>query len=191
MASNREKYYITNTLLCLLKACENKKTIVELRNENIVEGLINYVDGFMNVTMSDVKFTSFRGDVSMFESFFVAGKNIRFVQIPDEIDMMAAIKAHAARAASAANVGLQETKRNPKSLNIWQQKSEASKLAQMKQMVHGSEAQMKMVQEAQLKMDSKAEAHDRMVNEAEAQMKKLHRTEAIRTDRPIEPDSSK
>jgi small nuclear ribonucleoprotein (snRNP)-like protein len=91
MASEREKFLIRNTLISLLKAVEGQVTTVELRNENIVIGKIENVDSYMNILMKDVVFKSYRGTSQNFSSFFVQGTNIRYVQIPDEIDMREAI----------------------------------------------------------------------------------------------------
>ena len=88
METNREKYFISNSMICLLKAVEGKETIVELRNERIVEGHIDKVDGYMNITMSDVTLKlPLVGTERKFDSFYVTGSNIRYVHIPDEIDM--------------------------------------------------------------------------------------------------------
>lgn len=64
---------------------------MELRNENTVTGRVENVDSFMNIVMTDVVFKSYRGISQNFSSFFVQGANIRYVHIPDEIDMRAAI----------------------------------------------------------------------------------------------------
>ncbi|XP_071123496.1 U7 snRNA-associated Sm-like protein LSm10 [Mytilus edulis] len=91
MASNRQKFLIKNSLISLLKALEGKVTTVELRNEHTVTGTIDYVDGFMCVSMSNVCFKTLSGKMTNFEQFYIQGPNIRFVQIPDEIDMKKAI----------------------------------------------------------------------------------------------------
>ncbi|XP_062589553.1 U7 snRNA-associated Sm-like protein LSm10 [Saccostrea cucullata] len=90
-ASEREKYLVRNTLISLLKAVEGKVTTIELRNENSVTGRVEDVDAFMNIVMRNVVFRSFRGTSQNFSSFFVQGQNVRYVHIPDEIDMRAAI----------------------------------------------------------------------------------------------------
>ncbi|OWF50960.1 U7 snRNA-associated Sm-like protein LSm10 [Mizuhopecten yessoensis] len=95
MASDRERFKIRNSLICLLKAVEGKVTTVELRNESTVSGFVEHVDAYMNVTMTDVSFRNYKGKVSSFEQFFVQGINIRFVQIPDEVDMKKAIEFYA------------------------------------------------------------------------------------------------
>lgn len=92
MATNREKFLIKNTLICLLKAVEGKVTTVELRNENSVTGTIDHVDGFMCISMSNVCFKTMAGKMTNFESFYVQGTHIRYVHIPDEIDMRKAME---------------------------------------------------------------------------------------------------
>ena len=92
MASNREKFLIKNTLICLLKTVEGKVTTVELRNENSVTGTIDHVDGFMCISMSNVCFKTMAGKMTNFESFYVQGTHIRYVHIPDEIDMRKAME---------------------------------------------------------------------------------------------------
>ena len=88
METNREKYFISNSMICLLKAVEGKETVVELRNDRIVDGHIDRVDGYMNITMSDVTLKlPLVGTERKFDSFYVTGSNIRYVHIPDEIDM--------------------------------------------------------------------------------------------------------
>ena len=46
----------------------------------------------MNLSLSDVTFIGTDDVEIQFESFYVKGKNIRFVQIPDEVDMLKTIK---------------------------------------------------------------------------------------------------
>ena len=93
MAGGRERAASERTLVCLLQALQGHRTTVELRNESTAEGLIANVDGFMNVCMSDVKFSKQNGrEVLDFPTMFIQGKQIRYVQIPDFIDMRKAIE---------------------------------------------------------------------------------------------------
>ena len=95
MASGRERATSERTLVCLLQAVQGHRTIVELRNESSAEGPIDNVDGFMNISMSDVKFSKQnRQEVKLmdFPTMFIQGKQIRYVQIPDFIDMRKAIE---------------------------------------------------------------------------------------------------
>lgn len=92
MTSTREKHKITNTLVCLLKAMEGVKTTVELRNENSVHGQILMVSGQMHLTMANVVFRPVKGPEQRFSDFFVQGHQIRFVHIPDHIDIRKAME---------------------------------------------------------------------------------------------------
>ena len=90
MASGRERPTSERTLVCLLQAVQGHRTIVELRNESSAEGMIDNVDGFVNISMSDVKFSKQNGqEVMDFPTMFIQGKQIRYVEIPDFIDMRA------------------------------------------------------------------------------------------------------
>lgn len=102
-AAARENYYIKNTLICLLKAVEGKVTTVELRNENAVTGRVDDVDGYMNISMSNVCYKSYRGNMTNFDSFFVQGVNVRYVHIPDEIDMRKAMEKYIKLESDAQN----------------------------------------------------------------------------------------
>ncbi|XP_071482529.1 U7 snRNA-associated Sm-like protein LSm10 [Diadema antillarum] len=90
--SRREKFKSKHTLICLLQALQGRITTVELRNECTATGYIDTVDGFMNVTMSRVLFVNQDGQKTHMESFFVQGSLIRYVQVPDDVDMVRAIK---------------------------------------------------------------------------------------------------
>ncbi|XP_078619197.1 U7 snRNA-associated Sm-like protein LSm10 [Branchiostoma floridae x Branchiostoma japonicum] len=92
MASLRERAISQNTLVCLLQAIQGHETTVELRDEASVFGLIVNVDAFMNTTMKYCTYTDHRGKTMQFDDFYVQGRNIRFVQIPDAVNMMEAIE---------------------------------------------------------------------------------------------------
>ncbi|KAK6168897.1 hypothetical protein SNE40_020057 [Patella caerulea] len=90
--SQREKFIFKNTLLCLLKALERKRTTVELRNETSVSGTIDAVDFQMNISMTNVVFKAPNNKSERFTDFFVQGFMIRFVHIPDFINIKKAIE---------------------------------------------------------------------------------------------------
>jgi len=76
-----------STLACILPALRNKRTTVELRNEGFVSGKIVEGDGFMNITMEDVTFTDPKGARLHFETFFVQNRLIRYIQVPQSVDL--------------------------------------------------------------------------------------------------------
>lgn len=59
--TKKEKFRYYNSLVCLAKALEGHYTIVDLRNEAYITGKIDFVDGYMNIEMSDVTFHNPRG----------------------------------------------------------------------------------------------------------------------------------
>ena len=54
--------------------------------------MVFQVDGYMNVNMKDVHFTKQASQTVHFEELFIQAKQIRFVHIPDEINMREAIE---------------------------------------------------------------------------------------------------
>ncbi|KAK3604665.1 hypothetical protein CHS0354_009276 [Potamilus streckersoni] len=92
METSREKHFIVNTMTCLIKACEGYEVQVDLRDNSEVNGLVSHVDGFMNISMSDVTLKTKLGHLIKFEQFFVKSRQIRYVHIPDEIDMWKAMQ---------------------------------------------------------------------------------------------------
>jgi small nuclear ribonucleoprotein (snRNP)-like protein len=79
----KEKFNFYNHLTSIVKALENKHTVIDLRNEGCVSGLIKFVDGFMNIEMENVVFFNPRGRAYKFNNFFISTRNIRYVHIPD------------------------------------------------------------------------------------------------------------
>ena len=91
--SKRERALAERNLVCLLQACEGHQTIVELRNESFAEGVLSQVDGYMNINMNNVQFTKQgRNKTIHLDELFIQAKQIRFVHIPDGINMREAIE---------------------------------------------------------------------------------------------------
>ncbi|CAK9819323.1 U7 snRNA-associated Sm-like protein LSm10 [Anthophora plagiata] len=88
----RERYNFFNSLAILLKAVENERTTIDLRNEASVCGIVEHTDAFMNIVMKNCVFTDPRGDSYSYDMFFVQARNIRFVHIPPKIRIIPAIK---------------------------------------------------------------------------------------------------
>eukprot|EP00116_Pleurobrachia_bachei_P001839 sb/3462101/ len=66
-------------------------TTVELRNEIEITGEVTHVDGAMNINMKWVTYKIPYKPEQKFETMHIHGKQIRFVHIPDEINMQKAI----------------------------------------------------------------------------------------------------
>lgn len=90
--TGEEKARTEQSLLCLIHACKGFETTIELRDESSIFGRIENVDGYMNITISNAKFTKINGLIECFEELFIQGRKIRFVHIPDQIDIRQAIK---------------------------------------------------------------------------------------------------
>ena len=106
LSTARDRYNAANSLLCLLQALEGRVAVIELRNEMAVKGLISQVDGykhtfksmddhivmilpnlysFMNVSLHDATVQGNDDKHYHFEEFFVKARNIRYVQIPEDV----------------------------------------------------------------------------------------------------------
>lgn len=83
-----ERESSSKTLTSLLQSLEGERTVVELRNDSVIVGVINNVDSNMNIELVDVSFNRNRfGIERSYEKFFVAAKHIRYVHIPDHINI--------------------------------------------------------------------------------------------------------
>uniref|UniRef100_A0A914XDT2 Sm domain-containing protein n=1 Tax=Plectus sambesii TaxID=2011161 RepID=A0A914XDT2_9BILA len=89
-----ERQRSSNSLVCLLQGVERKRVTVELRDETAIEGLITSVDCYMNIEMGDVTlYPRYSGAAPQkFDSFFISGKHIRYVHLPDHIDVMGVLQ---------------------------------------------------------------------------------------------------
>mmetsp|Transcript_34901 Transcript_34901/g.79581 ORF Transcript_34901/g.79581 Transcript_34901/m.79581 type:complete len:107 (-) Transcript_34901:170-490(-) len=74
------------TLACLIKAMHGLEVRFELRNEMSVTGTIELADDNMNLELSNVAVEHF-GVVRKYELLFLNGFKIRFVDIPDSVDV--------------------------------------------------------------------------------------------------------
>ena len=90
--SGKERAKTEKNLNLLLRGLIGHLTVVELRNESMAAGKIVNVDGFMNISMAETTFRKVNGQETEFEQFFIVGRNVRFVHIPDHLDIMAVIQ---------------------------------------------------------------------------------------------------
>jgi small nuclear ribonucleoprotein (snRNP)-like protein len=92
MLNSKEKAILSNSLVVILKACLDKIVIIDLRNESSISGNIEIVTVEMNVTLSNATFTCLDGKSIKYNEITIRGNNIRFVHIPDSVDMIGAIQ---------------------------------------------------------------------------------------------------
>ena len=106
MQTARDKALLCNTLVGILKACEGHRVQIDLRNEWHVVGKVESVSVEMNVVMSNARLTlpSFLCSKATpaaattsqssrnYDEITVRGCNIRFVHVPDDVDMLTALQ---------------------------------------------------------------------------------------------------
>nr|XP_050026097.1 U7 snRNA-associated Sm-like protein LSm10 [Dermacentor andersoni] len=97
MATPRERALVAKSLVLMLQALRGRQTTIELRNELSVWGTVENVDAFMNVDLCDATVVGPNGEKT-YTSFFVQGRQVRYVHIPDDIDMVAALQLPTPRA---------------------------------------------------------------------------------------------
>ncbi|XP_059143482.1 U7 snRNA-associated Sm-like protein LSm10 [Physella acuta] len=88
---SRSKFYAYNSMLCLLKALEGKYVTVEIRNDKVIKGFLDMVESNMNLNMSSVVLTDVVGRSYQYARFYIQGRQIRYVMIPDDVDIIKAM----------------------------------------------------------------------------------------------------
>ncbi|NXV77827.1 LSM10 protein, partial [Atlantisia rogersi] len=111
--SVKERTIAENSLVILLQGLHGLVTTVDLRDESTATGRVTNVDAFMNTRLAEVTFTDRQGTVSHLDELFVTGRNIRYVHIPDEVDIRATIEQqlqviHRVRNFAGHNLGRKE-----------------------------------------------------------------------------------
>uniref|UniRef100_A0A8D0C485 LSM10, U7 small nuclear RNA associated n=1 Tax=Salvator merianae TaxID=96440 RepID=A0A8D0C485_SALMN len=91
--SVKERTIAENSLVILLQGLHGRVTTVELRDESVAVGRVVNVDAFMNIRLAEATFTDRHGHSSCLNDLFLTGRNIRYVHIPDDVDIRATIQA--------------------------------------------------------------------------------------------------
>uniref|UniRef100_A0A672HLG1 Organic solute carrier partner 1a n=1 Tax=Salarias fasciatus TaxID=181472 RepID=A0A672HLG1_SALFA len=94
-----------NSLVVLLQGLQGHVTTVELRNESAARGRLLSVDAFMNVRLEDVLYRDRAGRSARLKDLFVTGRNVRYVHIPDDVDIMETIQSQLAKIHRVRNFG--------------------------------------------------------------------------------------
>lgn len=131
VSSIRERTIAENSLVVLLQGVQGQVTTVELRDESSARGRVVNVDAFMNIRLEDVDYRDRRGRPSRLQDLFVTGRNIRYVHIPEHMDIMKTIqgqlaKIHRVRNFAREGGGRKEFAKTKKwgTLSPWRFKSE-------------------------------------------------------------------
>ncbi|XP_054462434.1 U7 snRNA-associated Sm-like protein LSm10 [Anoplopoma fimbria] len=95
--SIRERAIAENSMVVLLQGLQGEVTTVDLRNESTARGRVVNVDAFMNVRLADVLYRDSRGKLTKLQDMFITGRNVRYVHIPDHVDIMKTIESQLAK----------------------------------------------------------------------------------------------
>ncbi|XP_075051540.1 U7 snRNA-associated Sm-like protein LSm10 [Mixophyes fleayi] len=90
--SVKERTIAENSLVILLQGLNGHVTTIDLRNESSATGAIVNVDAFMNIRLAKVTYTDRHGKMAKLDDLFVTGRNVRYVHIPDEVDIIQTIE---------------------------------------------------------------------------------------------------
>ncbi|CAJ1083145.1 U7 snRNA-associated Sm-like protein LSm10 [Xyrichtys novacula] len=117
--SIRERTIVENSMVVLLQGLQGEVTTVDLRNESSACGRVVNVDAFMNIRLKDVVYKDRRGQVTQLQELFITGRNVRYVHIPDHMDIMKTIesqlsKIHRVRNFASEGGGRKEFKKTTK-----------------------------------------------------------------------------
>lgn len=80
------------TLVCVIQALMGLELLVELRNDLSIRGFLDDCDNAMNVIIKDAMIEDVEGCQKHMPLIFVRGSNIRFVHIPDNVNIMQAVE---------------------------------------------------------------------------------------------------
>lgn len=97
ISSIRERTIAENSMVVLLQGLQGEVTTVDLKNESTARGRVVNVDAFMNIRMEDVLYRDRRGQLTHLQDLFITGRNIRYVHIPDHMDIMKTIQGQLAK----------------------------------------------------------------------------------------------
>ncbi|XP_059206105.1 U7 snRNA-associated Sm-like protein LSm10 [Centropristis striata] len=103
--SIRERSIIENSMVVLLQGLQGQVTTVDLRDESTARGRVVNVDAYMNVRLADVLYRDRRGKLTRLQDLFITGRNVRYVHIPDHMDIMKTIESQLAKIHRVRNFG--------------------------------------------------------------------------------------
>ncbi|XP_008329375.1 U7 snRNA-associated Sm-like protein LSm10 [Cynoglossus semilaevis] len=95
--SIRERAIAENSMVVLLQGLQGQVTTVDMRNECTARGRVVNVDAFMNIRLEEVLYQDGRGRRTQLQDLFITGRNVRYVHIPDHMDIMKTIQSQLAR----------------------------------------------------------------------------------------------
>ncbi|CAB3237255.1 unnamed protein product [Arctia plantaginis] len=91
VGTSKERFFYHNTLICLVRGLTGQNITVDLRNDAYVCGKMDIVDGYMNLSFTNVVYCDPQGNEFFFENMFIQGRNIRYVHIPETTSIVSTI----------------------------------------------------------------------------------------------------
>ncbi|CAB1412517.1 unnamed protein product [Pleuronectes platessa] len=92
-------------MVVLLQGLQGEVTTVDMRNESTARGRLVNVDAYMNVRLEEVLYRDRRGQLTQLQDLFVTGRNVRYVHIPDHVDIMKTIQTQLTKIHRVRNFG--------------------------------------------------------------------------------------
>ncbi|XP_034017178.1 U7 snRNA-associated Sm-like protein LSm10 [Thalassophryne amazonica] len=105
--SIQERSIVENSMVVLLQGLQGEVTTVDLRNETTARGRVVSVDAFMNIRLEEVLHRDRRGRLTQLQELFITGRNVRYVHIPDHMDIMKTMQSQLAKIHRVRNFGSQ------------------------------------------------------------------------------------
>ncbi|XP_056153823.1 U7 snRNA-associated Sm-like protein LSm10 [Lampris incognitus] len=96
-SSIQERTIAENSLVILLQGLQGEVTTVDLKDESTARGRVINVDAFMNIRLEKVLYRDWQGRLTQLEDLFITGRNVRYVHIPDHLDIMETIQTQLAK----------------------------------------------------------------------------------------------
>ncbi|XP_012289851.2 U7 snRNA-associated Sm-like protein LSm10 [Aotus nancymaae] len=90
--SVKERTISENSLIILLQGLQGRVTTVDLQDESVAHGRIDNVDAFMNIRLAEVTYTDRWGHQVKLDDLFVTGRNVRYVHIQDDVNIISTIE---------------------------------------------------------------------------------------------------
>ncbi|CAM9488530.1 unnamed protein product [Chrysoparadoxa australica] len=75
------------TLAIILQSLRGQSIVLELKNDVEIKGVVDFTDQDMNVSLTSARHVAPDGTVQHFSELFVRGVTVRYVHIPDHINV--------------------------------------------------------------------------------------------------------
>lgn len=99
----KEQFFKYNTLAILLCGVEGRRVTVEMKNESYANGILESVDGYMNLSLRKATLTTSKGARTRVDLVRIRSSSVRNVLLPDDVNPVTVIK---------QQLGLSNSRRN-------------------------------------------------------------------------------